>query len=37
MGDASYGDAIAKGAAMSLDDIGAFMLAVIDQVLRQKA
>jgi hypothetical protein len=37
VGDASYGAAIAKGAAMSLDDIGAFMVAVIDDVPRQKA
>jgi hypothetical protein len=37
MGDASYGAAIANGAAMSRADIGAFMLAVIDEVLGQKA
>jgi predicted ATPase/class 3 adenylate cyclase len=32
MGDAPYSIAMAKGAAMSLDDIGAFMVAVIDDL-----
>jgi predicted ATPase/class 3 adenylate cyclase len=35
MGDGAYNTAIAKGAALSLDEIGAFMVAAIDEVIGQ--
>jgi hypothetical protein len=36
MGDGAYNTAIAKGAALSLDQIGAFMVAAIDDVTGQR-
>jgi hypothetical protein len=35
MGDGAYNTALAKGAALSLDEIGAFMVAAIDDVIVQ--